>query len=133
LAAVFQTVEGLEFTILLGRVFAWILDELGHQRKGPTVARDELGFQDGMVVERLSAPRASQAVRAVPLGEYQHAGVVNHHEKVATEQAIGIQHLSANQRLGQAGDDFLHLGGVESAERGVERVAVGTTLRLKNA
>ena len=123
-----QTIKGLEFAILLGRGFPGILDELGQQREDKAIGRDELGFQHGMIVDRLPVMLHGQAVRAMPLWEGQHSRPVDRNQVVLAEQAIGIQHFLADQGLDQGGDDVLDLGGIQAGIERVQRVAVRTGL-----
>ena len=114
-----QAIEGFEFAILFGRVFARVLDELGHQRENKAARGYQLGFQDRMIVDRLAVVRAGQALGAVPLGEDQHARAIHDDQEVTVQQPVGIQHFATDQRVHGVSDDHLEFRRIQPAERGI--------------
>jgi hypothetical protein len=121
-----QAVEGPEFAILLARILARILDELGQDGEGKAVGQHQFGFQHRMVIDRLAVVGHRQAMRAVSLRKGESAGAINGDHEIPTEQAEAIQHLLANQGPDQSGDNRLHLVGDQSPKGDVEGIAVGT-------
>jgi hypothetical protein len=106
-----QSIEGLEFTILFGRLISWILDKLAHQREGETIGGDEFRFQDGVVVKGLSVVSASETIRAVTSAKADRAGSIDGHDEIDPQQTVTVENLLANEGFGHSTDDRLHLEG----------------------
>ena len=121
-----QAVKGFEFTILLLRKLARILNELGQQGKDQPVQGNQLGFQHGMIVDCLPPVGSGQAMGTVPLWEGQSARAIHDDQEVALQQPIAIQHFLADQGFGHARYDGLKLIRVHALERSVHRVAMRT-------
>ena len=123
-----QTVEGFEFTVLLGGILAGVLNELGQQGEDEPIVGDQLGLQYRMVVGGMAGVCHRQTMRAVTFGESEYPGAVNSDQEVATTQTIGVEHFSADQRFDTVCDNGLHLCDAQASVGLVEGVAVGTGL-----
>ena len=77
-------------------------------------------------------PRASQTGGTMSFGEHQHAHAIHNDQRIHTEQAIGIQHLAADQGLSQTSHSFLQFCRIQPTESGVQRVAMRTGLGLED-
>ena len=77
-----QPIESLQFTVLFGRLFSWVLNELAHKREGEAVGGDKFGFQNGVVVKGLSVVGAGETMGTVTSTETDRAGSIDDHNEV---------------------------------------------------
>ncbi len=120
-----QSVEGFEFTVLLGGAWGRVLDELSHQGEDEAIVGYKFGLQNGMVVRSAPIARCCQAIGAVAFGEAVNAGAINADQEISTAQAIAVEHFLSDQGFDSSGDHLLHFRDIQTLVVLVNGVSVG--------
>lgn len=80
-----QPIEGLQFTILEGRLFSRVLDKLTEHREDQTVGGDKLGLQDRVEIKRLAIAGAGEAVGAMASTETDRPRPIDDHHEIKAQ------------------------------------------------
>ena len=74
---------------MLGRVFPWVLDELGHDGESEAIWSDQLGFQHRVIIGGLTVVSAGQAIGAMPFREDESTSAIDGDCEVMTGHGLG--------------------------------------------